>query len=591
MFSRRITTGLVIAAVAICAAGGATSQGADHAVSVYPSAGTLAASPQSQISFRGAGPAELGTIRVTGSRTGNHTGRLQSHSDGNGASFIPDNQFRPGETVTVRTDRPLVGANHGAVAFTVANSPSAKLAKAAGSGGSTAGDGASGGGSAFHTIAGFNPPSIQVLTRKKGRAKGDIFLAPKSGQRAAMIIDDSGRLVWYHPAPHGFRIYDTRRQKYQGRNVLTWIEWRDCRTPDCGIARIYDNAYSQIDSVRAGNGYAADFHDFTLSPQGTAYLLVQQPVQADLRSVHGPRNGTVYDSIVQEIDIPSGSVRFEWHALGHVPLKESGVRYSSHGIYDPYHVNSVDQEKNGNLLISTRNTNSVYEVDKGSGNILWRLGGKKGNYKMGHGAAFIAQHDVRRQRDGTITIFDNGSGAGLGNRASRAIVLKLSGRNARLVHDMRRPQAVHAASQGSVEMLPTGGYFVGWGGQVPYFSEFDKNGHLVYDARFANTVGNTYRAFRYSWHARPGDLPAVAASASNGKTHVWMSWNGATEVAKWEVFAGMLPQVIQSVKTVGRRDFETGTSFKGVQRFVQVKALDSHGNVLGTSAIAAVAGT
>ena len=113
----------------------------------------------------------------------------------------------------------------------------------------------------------------------------------------------------------------------------------------------------------------------------------------------------------------------------------------------------------------------------------------------------------------------------------------------------------------------------------------------MYDARFANTVGNTYRAFRYSWHARPGDLPAVAASASNGKTHVWMSWNGATEVAKWQVFAGMLPQVIQSVKTVGRRDFETGTSFKGVQRFVQVKALDSHGNVLGTSAIAAVAGT
>ena len=573
-----------MAAVALCGTVAATSQGASGLVAVYPNAGTPAASAKTQISFRGAPPEELGAVDVTGSRTGRHTGRLQPHSDGNGASFLPDKPFSPAETVTVRTARPLVGAHGGAVTFKVGRFDlgNGTTHVAALSGGTGAGDGSGGGGSSFHTVDGFHPPSIEVLTRKKGRARGTIFLAPKSGQRAAMMIDDAGKLVWYHPAPHGFRIYDFRRQKYHGGNALTWIEWHDCRSPDCAVGRIYDSAYRQIDSVRAGNGYAADFHEFTISAQNTAYLIINQPMQTDLRSVGGSSNGWMYDSIVQEIDIPTGAVRFEWHALGHVSLKTSGVG-PRHGTYDPYHLNSIAQESNGNLLISLRNTNTVYEVDRSSGRILWRLGGKRSNYKMGHGASFIAQHDARRLRNGEITIFDNGSGAGLGNRPSRGIVLELKSGKAYLRRSLKRPHDVFAASQGNVEGLPTGGYFVGWGGQTPYFSEFDHDGHLVYDAQFANTVGNTYRAYRYSWHAHPTDPPAVVATASSSRTKVWVSWNGATEVAKWEVLAGPTPFLLKSSKTVARRGFETSISLNGAHQYVQVIALDSHGSQLGTS--------
>src|SRR5205085_1978145 len=223
------------------------------------------------------------------------------------------------------------------------------------------------------------------------------------------------------------------------------------------------------------------------------------------------------------------------------------------GLYDPYHVNSIDQEPNGNLLISARNTDAVYEVDKSTGKILWRLGGKKSNYKMSGGSRFIAQHDARRQKDGTITIFDNGSGAGLGNRNARAIVLKLSGGTAKLVHEFHRGK-VHAESQGSMEQLPNGNWFVGWGGQQKYFSEFDKHGHRVYDGEFADQVGNTYRAFRFAWHATPTDPPAIAAKASGGNTKVWASWNGATEVAKWEVLGGPSQFLLSSMKTSNRKN-------------------------------------
>ena len=202
---------------------------------------------------------------------------------------------------------------------------------------------------------------------------------------------------------------------------------------------------------------------------------------------------------------------------------------------------------------------------------------------MGHGASFIAQHDARRLRNGEITIFDNGSGAGLGNRPSRGIVLELKSGKAYLRRSLKRPHDVFAASQGNVEGLPTGGYFVGWGGQTPYFSEFDHDGHLVYDAQFANTVGNTYRAYRYSWHAHPTDPPAVVATASSSRTKVWVSWNGATEVAKWEVLAGPTPFLLKSSKRVARRGFETSISLNGAHQYVQVIALDSHGSQLGTS--------
>src|SRR4051812_19774741 len=96
------------------------SPAAGTSAAVYPTAGTPTASPKTQISFRGVAPGALTGIDVRGSRSGPHPGRLAAHSDGDGASFLPDHPFRDGETVTVRADVPLVGARDGAVTFTIA---------------------------------------------------------------------------------------------------------------------------------------------------------------------------------------------------------------------------------------------------------------------------------------------------------------------------------------------------------------------------------------------------------------------------------------------------------------------------------------
>ena len=87
---------------------------------VFPVPGSHFASPSTQIAFRGLPAARLGTITVTGSVSGAHTGTVQGDSDGDGGSFIPSAPFTAGETVTVSTSLNLEGSHNGTYQFQVA---------------------------------------------------------------------------------------------------------------------------------------------------------------------------------------------------------------------------------------------------------------------------------------------------------------------------------------------------------------------------------------------------------------------------------------------------------------------------------------
>jgi hypothetical protein len=104
-------------------------------------------------------------------------------------------------------------------------------------------------------------------------------------------------------------------------------------------------------------------------------------------------------------------VLFEWRSLDHVGVQETyrEVPQDPGTSLDYFHINSIDIDFDGNFLISAKGTSAVYKVERQSGEILWRLGGKESDFKMGSGTRFAYQHDARRQRDGTITIFDNGA--------------------------------------------------------------------------------------------------------------------------------------------------------------------------------------
>ncbi len=245
---------------------------------------------------------------------------------------------------------------------------------------------------------------------------------------------------------------------------------------------VADDTYTDIAHVRAGNGHESDLHEFQLTPQGTALITAYDPILCNLSSVGGPSYGGLTNSVFQEIDVKTGLVMYEWTSLDHVALEESYETIDRSSIpypYDFFHLNSISVDRDGSLLISSRNTWTVYKLNPQSGQIVWRLGGKHSSFKMGPATGIAWQHDPRELPDGAISIFDNGSSPKVHDQ-SRAVVVSLSGQGGpvTLVTRLEHAPLLLAESQGSVQALANGDWFVGWG-QEPFFSEFDPEGKLA----------------------------------------------------------------------------------------------------------------
>jgi hypothetical protein len=275
-------------------------------------------------------------------------------------------------------------------------------------------------------------------------------------------------------------------------------------------------------------------------------------------------------------------VLFEWDSLDHVPVADSYVPAIAGNIFDFFHLNSVQQDTDGNIVISARNTSTVYKLNAQTGAIMWQLGGKHSGFQIGSGAQFAFQHDVEvHANDSLVTIFDNGGGPPR-SHPSRGLTLRLNqaAKTATVAVQDKHSPSLDSEAEGNVQLLADGHDFVGWGD--PYFSEYDSHGRDIFDAHF---VGNnaSYRAYRFRWHGTPLTKPAVAALGAGGTTTVYASWNGATNVTGWRVLAGSKPSALRPVRTVHSSGFETRASFRGHQPYVAVAAL-SGGRTLATSA-------
>lgn len=581
---RRRTLKLTALAVTLLAAwlGPAAAAFASPPVTVFPSPGTQYNTPREQIAFRGISPSAIGAFTVTGSVTGLHTGHIEADSDGRGGSFLPDKPFAQGETVKVATSLNVVGATNGTFSFGIAHStgliPYGKLPVVP-----AGADGVQ----HFRSRPDLQPPSVQVTKDSAPASDGDIFLSPQFGpaQDGPMILDPKGNLVWFQPYPvsENTLIANFEVQNLYGQPVLTWWQGNTNGDDGRGVDVIYDRNYQQLATVRAANGLDAGLHEFLLTPDGDAYLTATWPVR--LPGVAKP----ALDSVVQEIDVWTGLVLFEWHALDHVPRSTSYNTPTSKGaLYDPYHVNSISFDRSGNLILSMRATNAVYDVSPETGGVLWTLGGKSSSFKMGKGTSTWGQHDAVMQADGTITLFDDGAGPPEVHPQSRGVreSLDMKRRTATLIKEYDHSPSLSANFEGSLQTLPGGDVFLGWG-QQPYFSEDRANGQQDFDAHFVSAT-SSYRAFRFPWSAQPPTLPTLAVSPDpNGSTSLYASWNGATDVSSWRVLGGASPGTLSVLGAGAKRGFETDVAVPSQDAYLAVQALGSNGKVLSTSSPAA----
>ncbi|MHB1569451.1 MAG: arylsulfotransferase family protein [Solirubrobacteraceae bacterium] len=557
-----------------------------------PFPGTPDAAPDSQITLPSLTMAQVRSVIVIGSSSGRHGGALTPLPGGSGVAFSPKHVFTSGERVTVRIrlTSSAAGAAIGvpgrnAVSYTfnvvrpgssgpLATQATARPAKPAAT-------------QAFHSQPDLRPPVVK-LTRAGDPSAGDIFLdAQAAPQAGAMIVDGHGRLVWFDPVPKGQTATDVRTQTYHGQRVLTYWQGQVVAGHGSGHDVILNTAYQTVATVNAGEGYHADLHEFRITPQNTALITVYAPARANLRSVGGPRDGTVLDSIVQNVDIATGKVLWEWHALGHVPLTRSYSKPAAGQPFDYFHINAIQELANGNILISARNTWAIYEINRHTGKVIWQLGGKHSSFKMGPRTQFEWQHDARLWPNGTVTVFDDGASPPI-EKQSRAIRLRINTRTMRATLDRVyfHSPSVLAGSQGSVQPLAHGDTFVGWGA-VPDFSEYSAAGRQIVNGALA-APAQSYRAYRSQWTGQPATPPAIAVTATGASAlTVYASWNGATDVASWRVLAGPSASTLVAVAEAKRTGFEATIPVATSQPYIAVQAIGAQGNVLASSGVVA----
>ncbi len=409
----------------------------------------------------------------------------------------------------------------------------------------------------FVTAPGLHPPKIRATYHapSSALAPGYIFMAnfydlnepPIIGQSGPLILDRNLQPVWFQPVPEKVVASNLSLQSYAGKPALAWWQGRVTNTgaTETGEDVVVNSHYQKIASLKARSGWVLTLHEFLISGVD-AWVTANRNIPMDLSKYGGAYNGALVDSAVQEYNLKSGKLLYSWDALDHIPLSESQASLPTNGFpWDAYHVNAIDLVGDGTFVVSMRDTWAAYLVDIASGRIEWTLGGRRSSFRLGPGAAFEWQHDVKLQPGSTVSLFDDhccqltGGGTYVSPSApSRGLVLKLDtqAHTATRVSEYSLGKGFDAEYMGDTQPLANRNVLVGWGSE-PYFTEYSRSGKLLAEGELPGP-DLTYRATLEQWAGLPFTPPAGAARATGGKTTVYASWNGATEVASWRVLAG-----------------------------------------------------
>jgi EmrB/QacA subfamily drug resistance transporter len=454
----------------------------------------------------------------------------------------------------------------------------------------------------FVTAPTLHPP---ILHRNSTSATGElapgyIFTAnfydlnhpPLVGQSGPLILDDKLQPVWFQPVPEKLVASNLSLQTYEGKPALAW--WQGVVTStgstESGEDVVVNQHYQTVARIRGKYGWKLTLHAIDISGVDI-WVTANKNIAKNLSSYGGAYNGAMIDSAVQEYNLKTGKLLFSWDALDHIPLGDSRATVPTNGFpWDAYHVNAIDLTSTGSFLVSMRNTWAAYMVNIKTGQIEWTLGGRHSSFKFGRGAEFQWQHDVALAPGSTVTVFDDhccqltGGGTSVPPTGpSRGLVLKLDPGThvATLEAQYGNREGFKSEYMGDTQPLANSNTFVGWG-SAPYFTEYSATGKLLLEAEFPGS-DLSYRTMVEPWVGLPLTSPAAAARASDGKTTVYASWNGATQVVSWRVLAGPGASRMTVVARAAKSGFETAIPVPASYESFQVQALGAGGRVIGAS--------
>ncbi|KAL5378940.1 hypothetical protein DPSP01_008746 [Paraphaeosphaeria sporulosa] len=466
----------------------------------------------------------------------------------------------------------------------------------------------------FRSLPGFEPPQLEIATINESTAPGLIFF-PISGNGAhnysLNIYQQDGELVWQS----GYGDYAAfKPTTLFGEPVLA--AWSGISFPEpwgfgYGIIKILNQNYENIYNVTLWNtSYPTlesiyplydptqykpfswiDMHENNITPRGTMFVGAMNVTSWDLRSVGGPEDGWIVDSIILELNVTNSEILWQWSHLAHVneiPLVDAAPTYPRGELgqnqsypWGPFHINSVDEFEDGSLLVSSRHYCSIFKIGR-DGEVQWTLNGHSGgDFARKNNLSFCYQHDARVQAENgstiLISIFNNDNSAVVSfvNQTTGLFLsVDTDTKEATLVKEIFDPaEPIYAVSQGNHQLLSNGHSLMGYG-SVPFLKEFDGERNVVQTIKWGEAQAvQSYRTYKSEWVGTPSTRPDVFACLKDDATiNVYMSWNGATEHQSWHVLAGSSRQDLRMKITVDKTGFETSANFAGSAQYVQVEA-------------------
>ena len=471
------------------------------------------------------------SVTVTGVSSGPHTGRMVL-SDNN-VLFQPDDPYEPGETVSVTIACERLGWT-ALFAWEFSVNVLTDYGYLYKPGGQTDGQGpdlpriATGEITLINGVAVPSDfPAIKPEILKDGIAPGKIFITNWTGSHYLTIFENDG-------TPYFYRRLDqvSRDFKIQPSGDLS-------RCLNVAFA-VMDSSCHDIRRVESAGGYLTDEHDFLLLPDGHYFLLAVGNRIVDMRSIvsNGRADARVKDEHIQEFDEHDNLI-FEWICFEYFKITDSEHIDLTNSKIDYMHMNSVDVDYDGNLIISCRHLSEITKINRQTGDIIWRLGGKHNQFEFINDNDRISyQHDARAVsgKPGHYTVFDNGNYHS--PRFSRAVEFRVdtNAMTAERVWEYRLP-AGDAYWMGNAQRLPNGNTFINWADQaLPKATEVTPNGRVVYQADYMSP-SHAYRTFRYEWeHA--ARVPYLIAENTPVSVNLIFNQFGDSTVREYQVFAG-----------------------------------------------------
>lgn len=263
-----------------------------------------------------------------------------------------------------------------------------------------------------------------------------------------------------------------------------------------------DTTFSIVDSFYCKNGFVTDVHELRILPNGHFLLIGDDYQTVDMSQIvpDGKKNARVMGTVIQELD-KNKNVVFQWRSFDHFKITDaaSDIIMTADTI-DYVHTNAIELDNDGNLIISNRHLDELTKINRQSGDIIWRMGGKNNQFTFENDpVGFSHQHAIRRISNGNIVVFDNGN-LHYSVMPSRVLEYNVDETNMKveLVWQFRNTPEEYSYAMGYAQRLNNGNTFIGWGWNAtsPSITEVTATGEQVFELTLPQNIFS-YRAYRF----------------------------------------------------------------------------------------------